>query len=616
MPSKVLFIFNRDLPTPLNTFSNKKVPVHSMFSDKTEATLTAGVIKAVQAYINMESGDGAVGLCGNKFVAEYKSAEADVYHLAVYVPMTGHFTSTVYNAALETHVTYTVGPKARDGAALFLAMMPQLMEDQEFADHFDLYAGEYKIGITGANMKKAKEHMAILCDNAYRRIMDETCAAHIKTVVDNSGNITRISQAQLDAGNFIPDTLIRGEFKFFDNRGSAAVLATPTLIAHEDFVGKYPLNPSRTLSAAEENLVPRLEPWYVLPKEVVSVCRHALHTTAGSSPMRNFMLRGPAGSGKTMAAQAIAAGLHLPYVKCTCNANTEIFDIVGQVFPDSEMPTTGNAELDKERDALMAMGGITFENIAKLMNLPGVDDMEYDPQSSYLQLTGTHKSNAGYQDCVSALMRIVAEKITQLTAVSKDSGGEQRFRYVESDFIKAIKFGYACELQEPSTIMQPGVLVGLNSLLEQGGSITLPTGELVKRHPDAVIIITTNVDYEGCRQLNQSVTDRMSLIYEIPLPAQEVMAQRALNVTGFEDELLVAKMVNVVDDLDKYCRANGISDGSVGMRGLIDWIQSTQITNDPYESALHTIVTRATPNYDDQIAIRTAVLEPLISAAR
>ena len=33
--------------------------------------------------------------------------------------------------------------------------------------------------------------------------------------------------------------------------------------------------------------------------------------------MRNFLLRGPAGTGKTQGARAIAAGLHLPYMKYT-----------------------------------------------------------------------------------------------------------------------------------------------------------------------------------------------------------------------------------------------------------------------------------------------------------
>lgn len=120
--------------------------------------------------------------------------------------------------------------------------------------------------------------------------------------------------------------------------------------------------------------------------------------------------------------------------------------------------------------------------------------------------------------------------------------------------MKALKQGYVIEIQEPSTIVQPGVLVGLNSLLEQSGSITLPTGEVIQRHPDAVVVVTTNTSYEGCRGMNQSVLDRMSLVRDVELPSPEVMAQRAMSVTGATDEYEVSKMVQVVNDLAEYCR--------------------------------------------------------------
>ena len=126
-----------------------------------------------------------------------------------------------------------------------------------------------------------------------------------------------------------------------------------------------------------------MAPWYVLPEEVVSICAHAQKSTEKSLPMRNFLLRGPAGTGKTDGAKAIAAGLHLPYVKYTCSANTEVYDFIGQVFPDTNGPSTGDADLDRERQELKEMGGITFENVKKLMDLPGLDDMDYDPEGTY-----------------------------------------------------------------------------------------------------------------------------------------------------------------------------------------------------------------------------------------
>ena len=161
-----------------------------------------------------------------------------------------------------------------------------------------------------------------------------------------------------------------------------------------------------------------------------------------------------------------------------------------------------------------------------------------------------------------------------------------------------------------------GVLVGLNSLLEQEGSITLPTGEIIQRHPDAVVIVTTNVTYEGCRGMNQSIIDRMSLVRDVELPTPEVMVERAMKVTGATDEYQVSQMVQVVNDMADYCRKNSITDGSVGMRSLLDWIVSSQITGDVYQSALYTIISKATANDEDRSALITSVLEPIFAPKR
>lgn len=79
---------------------------------------------------------------------------------------------------------------------------------------------------------------------------------------------------------------------------------------------------------------------------------------------------------------------------------------------------------------------------------------------------------------------------------------------------------------------------------------------------------------------------------------------------------MVSQMVQVVNDMADFCMKNGITDGSCGMRGLIDWIMSTEITGNPYESALHTVVSKATANSEDRHALITSVLEPLFAPKR
>ena len=139
---------------------------------------------------------------------------------------------------------------------------------------------------------------------------------------------------------------------------------------------------------------------------------------------------------------------------------------------------------------------------------------------------------------------------------------------------------------------------------------------MIRRHPDAVVVVTTNVSYEGCRTLNQSVVDRMSLVKDIQLPTPEVMAQRVMAVTGAEDEYQVCQMVQVVNDLADYCRKNGITDGTVGMRSLMDWVTSAEISGDPYTAALDTIISKATADEEDREALITSVLDPVFAPKR
>ena len=614
-----LFNYSRSLPVPFDTMTNKKVKVASMYGAKTESTLCGSVIKAVHAMCRCMNGtgEGAVGqIDTNKSVAEYKSSVGpDAYHLVVFDAASGSALASVYDKNTELIEQYVAHPSQRDGAAIFFALMPFLMSDAEFDETFQEYYDQFIAGYP--DMTKATESMAILCDNAYRRIKDDTCPAHINITVDKSGNLMRVSQGQLDSGSFVPTSVTAGEFTIFAKTGPAVIKKAGVVVEHTDFVGKYPLTPGRTLSALELGLIPKLPEWYIIPPEVVDICKHAQKTTGRPMQMRNFLLRGPAGTGKTMGAKAIAAGLGLPYMKYTCSANTEIFDFTGMIFPETDAVSTGSSELDREREILKSMGGISYANVAKLMRLPDLDDMDYDPAGVYQALTGVENLAATVQDCMSVVLEKVTEKVQALSkrAENRQSSG-QNYTYVETDFVKALKHGYLVEVQEPSTIIQPGVLVGLNSLLEQEGSITLPTGEIIRRHPDTVVIVTTNVSYEGCRSMNQSVVDRMSLVKDIELPEPEVMVQRAMAVTGCADEYLVSQMVQVVNDMADYCRKNSITDGACGMRSLIDWVISAEISGDPYLSAKYTVISKATADEEDREALITTILDPMFAPKR
>ena len=92
----------------------------------------------------------------------------DAYHLVVFDSATRTILASVYDKNTETMEQYTAHSSQRDGAALLFAMMPLLMSDEEFDDCFQDYRTQMDAGYP--DMGKATEAMAILCDNAYRRI--------------------------------------------------------------------------------------------------------------------------------------------------------------------------------------------------------------------------------------------------------------------------------------------------------------------------------------------------------------------------------------------------------------------------------------------------------------
>ena len=211
-----LFNFSRALPEPMDKLSSKKIKVSSKYGSGTEATLSATVIKAVHAVCDCMNGirEGAVGVIDHRMVAEYKSSSGpDAYHLVVYDSATGNIVASGYDKNTEMIESYRLHSTANDGAAVLMAMMPALMADDEFEDNFVLYFDQRKNGYP--DMGKAVDCMAILCDNAYRRIKDETCPANLKAKVEKSGNVLRVSQAQLDSGAYTPTSVMAGEFTIF-----------------------------------------------------------------------------------------------------------------------------------------------------------------------------------------------------------------------------------------------------------------------------------------------------------------------------------------------------------------------------------------------------------------
>lgn len=586
--------FRLSLPAPFDdpSYSGQKdfgLSQYNATGRVKKASLHAPSLRALLAYAKLvlatESGAstdglGVIGHQGSNFeIAEYKSAGKT--DCVIFNPNTGKFIVGQFQDGSDTPNPYTLGPGNGSGSALLFALMPVFETDTEFKDTFHRFKDCMDSG--WGDMATALEHALTLCDNMYRRIEAANVLgqAGIKVAIPTSGNITALSPLALSNGNYSPTGTVYGEFTILQM--GAHGQGAQQIFSHADFVGKYQLT-SRILTQREEAMVPKLPEWYIIPKEVVRVCEHAKLTTASNQPMRNFLFRGPSGTGKTMGAQAIAAGLHLPYTVMTCSANTEIADLIGQFIPDTEAPTdTGGPALGE---------------------LPKISDIIMHPPSVYMELTGEYDDGKTEDDVLEKLIEIAVGRL----AMKEEKHG-QRIRYVDTPLLEAIRYGYVVELQEISCITNPGVLVGLNSLMDNCQAVTLPTGERVQRHPDTVIVVTTNSDYVGCKPINQSILSRMDLIYDLEAPSLNAMVKRVMNLTGCTDEQETTKMAAVVQDIAERCRQTMITDGSCGIRELKAWVLSTMITKDPYESALSTIISSASADPDSRSDLISTCLE-------
>lgn len=329
----------------------------------------------------------------------------------------------------------------------------------------------------------------------------------------------------------------------------------------------YVLNPTRVLTPEEEAMIPDKSD--MIPnREILTKVKLIKESRCLPQPYRNLMWSGETGSGKTTAVQIMAQLFHLPYKFMTINPETQQSDLYVNVLPN-------NAKASKEQlDAYME-------------SVPSATQIAMDPAESYKQITGNDKADATEDDCFKA--------ITQKSYEIFNSTSE--FMYVYSPFVEAFKNGYVFEFQEANVASKPGVLSGINAALDDLQTIELPTGEVIHRHPDCIIVMTANVAYEGTRRLNQAVKSRCALKGVFHLPEEDSLIETIKLDSGYSDETVLRKMVRAMHSIRKVLNETGATDGSCGQRELIAWAMATKILGDPYEAAMQTIVPSAT---DDQ----------------
>ncbi|ENZ5536703.1 AAA family ATPase [Enterococcus hirae] len=287
----------------------------------------------------------------------------------------------------------------------------------------------------------------------------------------------------------------------------------------------------------------------------------------------NILLEGDAGSGKTQLAKALSADLQLPYTKITCFADMDKSDVFGALLPIVE------SDVDEDQELIDAINQTeTLEAVLRLI------------KNHYNLSTEMAKSK-------------LADFIKRM---EQNENSSVRYKYYPSEIVRAIEKGYLLEIQEPTVIRDASVLVALNSALEPNGLLNLPTGVVV-RHPDCVIIITTNRNYQGNRPLNESLRDRMQHAEKMDLPSLEVMAERALGKTKIQQPELLLKLAEIIRLLDDTAKANAIK-GVASMRSYFYWANTWKQGQDLFQSIFPKVLYKLT-TVPEELEILTQALE-------
>ena len=313
---------------------------------------------------------------------------------------------------------------------------------------------------------------------------------------------------------------------------------------------------STPLTDEEEAMVPVMPDTYQCPQEVKTIAETISESFKlfPDAPMNVVMLSGDSGSGKSQAARAIASELGKPFLVFTCGPDTDEIDTIGTMVPNTSKES------------------ISLDEFCARENLPTLDDIDCDFADSFEKLFGEKPDAlANENDCIKELIQRYSKA---------NVGSKADFKFAYSPIITALQKGYVVEIQEPTVIKKQAVLVKLNAMLENdstSATIQLMNGEVITRHPESVVIFTTNSDYEGCRAIQQSVLSRIDLIREMNNPDLETLVKRTEAKTKCKDKATIKKMAKFILNAASYCKDKDIRDGVVGFRELLNWTKRAMI---------------------------------------
>ena len=153
--------------------------------------------------------------------------------------------------------------------------------------------------------------------------------------------------------------------------------------------------------------------------------------------------------------------------------------------------------------------------------------------------------------------------------------GDGKIEYTETELTKAIKNGWIIEIQEAASIKEAGVLQCFNALLDDTELVQLPNGLSLTPHPNFMMVFTTNVNYEGCIAINQSLISRNQFVANVTLPSDKELKERLksqLSWPAEENDSILDAAILAMHKINEYLVDNCLEDGVCDFRTIRDWL--------------------------------------------
>lgn len=297
------------------------------------------------------------------------------------------------------------------------------------------------------------------------------------------------------------------------------------------------------------------------------------------SPFRKFMITGNAGTGKTTDAQMIAQILGVPYFALNCGPETDENTLVAGIYPNSKKKTEDT------------------------MKFPSLQEFVTDPIQVLEEIAQTKKEGITKSEAFRELLDAVYQSGYQK---AKEEGD---FVMQESEIIKGCRMPSVIEIMEASLIVEPGTLGKLNRLLDDSRKLDLLYGEVVERHPNAIIIITTNLNYIANREFDFSIVSRMNKVQHRKDLTEQQLAERARFRTGCKDMEILKQMAKVMKRLDVIVKEEFGKSGLCGYREYENWVYEYMRTQNLVKAAEDTVLAKLASDEEDREMLRRVCME-------